>query len=103
MNPRVDDPAEAAWKEFLHSVEGKLAAIGCNDRMKAEPWFRGHTRGDYALLPSLFRYFENPNDEDTWEKAWNMESDFFWEFAARGRELHGVIEEDWDVLFAMQH
>ena len=32
-----------------------------------------------------------------------MEKDLFWEFSARARELHGNIEGDWDILFAMQH
>jgi hypothetical protein len=53
-------------------------------------------------MPSLFRYFERTNEEGTWEKVWNLEKDLYWEFSARARELHGAIDEDWDILFAMQ-
>ena len=54
------------------------------------------------MIPSLFRGFTDPDGKD-WTKIFGKESDLFWEFAARARELHGVIEEDWDILFAMQH
>jgi hypothetical protein len=54
-------------------------------------------------MPSLFRYFEKPNEKGTWTKVWNLEKDLYWEFSARARELHGAIEADWDILFSMQH
>jgi hypothetical protein len=95
--------APYAWAEFLTRIEEARKQVGCADGDNAEAWFRGHTRSDYQLMPSLFRARKNPDSEASWKEIFNKESDLFWEFAARARELHGVVEDDWDILFAMQH
>lgn len=94
---------QAAWRTFLADVAAARTKVGCPEGGDSEAWFRGHTRSDYQLLPSLFRAFEQPNAKKNWQTVFNKESDLFWEFAARARELHGVLEDDWDILFAMQH
>jgi FRG domain len=101
----VVDPEESeeVWRKFLNKIANACRRLRCGEPGGAEAWFRGHDRSSYPLLPSLFRTFEEPNKAKNWKKIWNMESDLFWEFAARARELHGQIEDDWDILFAMQH
>ena len=94
---------QIAWNTFLAEITKARKRVGCPEGGDSEPWFRGHTRSDFKLLPSLFRAFNEPNDEENWQTVFNKESDLFWEFAARARELHGVLEDDWDILFAMQH
>ena len=94
--------SEAVWAEFVTQVSKARARLNCAEGDKYEPWFRGHRCSDYKLIPSLFRGFTDPDGKD-WTEIFGKESDLFWEFAARARELHGVIEEDWDILFAMQH
>lgn len=96
---RTSDP----WTRFLDEIKSARIILNCPEGGTAEAWFRGHTRSDYSLTPSLFRGFKNPDHDQNWRKVFNLESDLFWEFAARARELHGVVEEDWDILFAMQH
>jgi hypothetical protein len=91
------------WPKFQTDIANARKTLGCPENGDTEAWFRGHTRSDYKLMPSLFRAFKNPNDKNNWTKVFNKESDLFWEFAARARELHGVVEDDWDILFAMQH
>ncbi len=97
------DESDELWHEFLNKIETARANLGCGVGFDHEAWFRGHTKSSYQLLPSLFRNFDNPNSDDQWQKIWDIEKDLFWEFSARARELHGVLDDDWDFLFAMQH
>jgi hypothetical protein len=53
-------------------------------------------------MPSLFRN-KKLGTEKSRRKLWALESDLYWEFAARARELHSLPTVDWDYLFAMQH
>lgn len=102
MNNTVTTESEAAWQDFLTRVHTTSRQLNCGHGTESEAWFRGHTKSDYPLMPSLFRGFKKPNGKD-WEKIWGRESDLFWEFTARARQLHSDIEDDWDYLFAMQH
>lgn len=95
------DESDGLFYEFLSAVEAVRTQLGCGTDSTDEAWFRGHTKSSFQLLPSLFRTFDNPREK--WEEIWNTERDLFWEFSARARELHGVLEDDWDFLFAMQH
>jgi hypothetical protein len=97
------DESDELWQKFLNNIETVRRKLGCDSGSRHEAWFRGHTKSSHHLLPSLFRNFENPNSPDQWQKIWNIERDLFWEFTARARELHGVLDDDWDFLFAMQH
>ena len=103
MNETTALHSNDLWSKFLTEIAEARKKVGCPEDGDSEAWFRGHTRSDFKLMPSLFRAFENPDAEENWTKVFNKESDLFWEFAARARELHGVVEDDWDILFAMQH
>ncbi len=95
----VTTASKAEWNKFLETIGQTRRDLGCEQNSVHEAWFRGHSKSSYELLPSLFRYLDNHTVDDIWQK----EKDLFWEFSARARELHGVIESDWDILFAMQH
>ena len=98
------DPATiTSWADFLEAIDKASEQLKQEEEEDADLWFRGHSAHAYKLLPSLFRHFTDLKGEAREEKLWAVESDFFWEFWARGKELHGVIENDWDILFAMQH
>jgi len=105
MNPlRITKKGEAAWYRFLRRIRVAEAAIGCGNKFKTEAWFRGVKDSQaHHLLPSLFRGYDDPNCNKSWHQIWDLESDLFYEFAARAHELHGTLESDWDILFAMQH
>lgn len=102
-----------SWSAFLNEITRVRKELDCYDHGGCEAWFRGHTRADYKLLPSLLRAFPQPDrgrgpkfskiERRIKESVVFKESDLFWEFSARARELHGVLDEDWDILFAMQH
>ena len=94
--------ANEAWTKFLSDVEQAMQELDCIE-LKQDVWFRGLTRSNYDLLPSLFRHFEKPNLPEGWGQARQLESDLFYEFLARAREAHGPSVSDWDVLFTMQH
>lgn len=93
---------DSAWNRFLDDIQKAREDLQCAHGSQEEAWFRGHTNSTYTLLPSLFRRFDDPNGQN-WENVWNVESDLYWEFSARARELHGTTDSDWDFVFAMQH
>jgi FRG domain len=104
MNAPAAAESKRGWAHFLEEINSTCGKIGCVGESDGnEVWFRGHSRSDYELLPSLFRAYQSRDDDKDWTTIWGKESDLFWEFWVRARELHGVIEDDWDVLFAMQH
>jgi hypothetical protein len=93
-----------SWNSFLENVRDSCAQLKCGKGFPQEAWFRRLKDSKaHNLLPSLLRKFKQPNQYPAWKEIWGVESDLFYEFAARARELHGVIESDWDILFAMQH
>jgi len=94
---------DSEWASFLEKISNARKAIGCPEDGRTEAWFRGHANSSHSLLPSLFRAFEDRNPGQGWQRIWNTESDLFWEFYARARELYDSIQDDWDILFAMQH
>lgn len=109
--PGYSPSAFKAWTRFREELAAACLDVGCNAAQGEEPWFRGESRSTYELLPSLLRPTRKQNlaskkgaiTKRQRKQIWEMESDLFWEFAARARELFGVIENDWDILFAMQH
>lgn len=92
--------ANSAWEDFLQRIEQAKQEVAKTDK---EWWYRGAIKSTYDLMPSLFRGYKKPNSERQWSRIWARESDLFWEFSARARELHSHIRSDWDYLFAMQH
>jgi FRG domain len=101
--PLAGADSEKAWAEFIAEISKARSQVDCPEGGGCEPWYRGQRRLDFKLLPSLYRGFADLKKPEVQRTAFGKESDLFWEFAARARELHGVIEEDWDILFAMQH
>ncbi len=94
---------ENKWQHFLSEIRLARKSIGCEEEGEFEVWFRGHTKTEHKLLPSLLRYLRKSGGGRTPNELKIIESNLFYEFSARGKELHGVLEDDWDVLFAMQH
>lgn len=99
----VTSDAREAWQACLSEVQAKSAELRDCATNYWEIWFRGQPHRSYPLMPSLFRGYPAPNSSDTWQHIWGKEQDLYWEFSTRARELHTVVEEDWDILFAMQH
>ena len=99
----VKDDSRKAWQKCLGEIQRKSDELNVSRTKYFDIWYRGQARKSYSLMPSLFRGYPKPNSDKTWKHIWAKEQDLYWEFSARARELHGVIEEDWDILFAMQH
>ncbi len=95
---------QEAWQQFLSAIGAGCEEIGCPLGGEQEAWFRGQTNAErYRLLPGLFRGVEAPDSEPGWTHVRQVESDLFYEFSTRARELHESNMSDWDILFAMQH
>ena len=67
-----------------------------------ECFFRGHSQSTHSLLPGLFRGVEIKGKKIP-DDLWAIESDLFYEFRAKARELHKDHISDWHILFYMQH
>jgi hypothetical protein len=91
-----------SWTRFLDEINRVRQEIGNTAYPDDEFWYRGHADSGYTLLPSLFRN-KATNTASERRKLWSLESDLYWEFSARARELHNLPAVDWDYLFAMQH
>jgi hypothetical protein len=61
--------------------------------LKTPFWFRGHSKKEYSLLPSLFRYKKIPNETNLIEK-FKQNATLL---------LNGNNRDDIDWLFIMQH
>ncbi|SFI47321.1 FRG domain-containing protein [Planctomicrobium piriforme] len=96
-------PGEAAWNRFLSRITDAQDAVKSSGEEAKDLWYRGHSDSRYQLLPSLLRTETDPNQSTVWSKIWQLESDLFWEFSARARELQAGVYDEWDFLFAMQH
>jgi len=86
------------WFEFLNQVEEAKQSLKFKDF--EECFFRGENSSAYALSPGLLR---GVNTKVIPQNLWNIESDLFFEFRAKARELHQTPNDDWDILFYMQH
>jgi hypothetical protein len=63
-------------------------------------WFRGCSRTDYELLPSLYRHPTRNNIDD----IARMEKELITRFRQRSIPFHNrPLTDDWDTLFFMQH
>lgn len=57
-----------------------------------------HTQESYKLIPGLYRGLTKTTKripDDLWER----ESDMFYEFRSKAKELHNHNLNDWDLLF----
>jgi hypothetical protein len=84
----------SAWSSFLDAIqqaESELRFAPGDER-----FYRGHADCTWPLLPTLMRAYPSARIDD-------VESDLFFEFQARAKELHHLQLSDWDVLFFMRH
>ncbi len=79
----------ATWSEFLKEVKQAESDLG-NPR---NIWYRGHTEKSWKLVPSLLRV-------DEWE---TKERELFVEFKKTASRLFDKRNNDWEILFDMQH
>lgn len=88
-----------SWEDLRRRVDDARDVLA-PDRIE-EIWYRGVSRREYRLLPSLLRAFKDkvPSSED----VRGLESDLFFEFLAKARTGDGSVLDHWDVLFLMQH
>jgi hypothetical protein len=86
-----------SWNELLNTIEKAKSQLKEED--DEELWYRGVSRSDYQLIPSLLRCFK-PQDRVA-ENIRKLETDLFFEFLAKAR-TNATLSE-WDVLFLMQH
>ncbi len=77
-----------AWHQFIESVEQAKKAL--EFEKNEEYFFRGHCQSHYQLLPTIFRSLgKGIKKEDLWEN----ESDSFYEFKARAKEVIILCEQ----------
>jgi hypothetical protein len=90
-------------QEDLRVAAKELEEIALSRGNAFDIWYRGENRSGRDLWSSLLRGYSAPNAEPQWSHIWAEEQELYFEFAARARQLHGVINDDWEMLFAMQH
>jgi len=77
------------WNDFLNEVKEAEHALG----NPQELWYRGHSNKDWKLIPSLLR-----------EVGWaEKEKTLFYEFKKTASRLFEKRNNDWEILFDMQH
>jgi FRG domain len=101
--PKRNSDSVEEWNRVLQEIRAAGKALEQRSKEFFDLWYRGSSRSSYSLLPSLFRGYRNPNRKKTWHHIWGHEQDLYWEFASRARQLHGKVDNDWDILFTMRH
>ncbi|MDR3014220.1 FRG domain-containing protein [Delftia acidovorans] len=87
---RINNPLIAnTWPEFLECIKSARTGLGNPSTI----WYRGMSRADYKLLPSLYRF---PNGIE-------KEKDLFNEYERSAARLTTKRSNDWELLFDMQH
>ena len=83
------------WQVFLDEVRAARADLRCSI---SGAWFRGHSDGAHALVPSLFRQPMriDPDFKAEWLQCRGMIDSYKREFAAKRRELErcAAIEDE---------
>jgi hypothetical protein len=77
------------WSEFLDCVRTARSDLGDPSSV----WYRGMSRADYKLLPSLHRA----------KNGLEKEQDLFNEYERSAARLTTKRSNDWELLFDMQH
>src|ERR1043166_3551303 len=92
-------PSAPTWAAFLDAIELAKSQLDLRAGEREECFYRGHGSTRYQLLPTLLRVTAG------WQgrRLWSLESDLFFEFQARARELHGTPVSAWDILQFMRH
>lgn len=91
-------PDWTAWTEFMNDIEAKEKELGL--RPGEHCLYRGEADVEHLLLPTLYR--PDVVKKRTPAQYWQLESDLFFEFQARSRDVREYNSE-WDVLFHMRH
>ena len=89
-----------SWLQFLSEVERVKESLDFEEN--EECFFRGHTQTSYSLIPGLYRGLKKHYKKIP-DYLWQTESDLFYEFRSKARDLHSLNLIDWDILFYMQH
>lgn len=116
----VSKVSREAFAEFRAQVVKERAAIGFpvgvrSTSLYPDCVYRGHASNSYALLPTLLRVrlaqgkalvtAKTPKSkrQQILSEIQDLESQLFYEFLPRGRELVPETRTDWDMLFLMRH
>ncbi len=87
---RINRPLVAdTWPEFLECIRTARSDLGDPSSV----WYRGMSRADYKLLPSLHRA----------SNGLKKEQDMFNEYERSAARLTTKRSNDWELLFDMQH
>jgi len=85
-----------SWTDFLEEVAEVIETENIETDLL---FFRGHSNGDWNLLPSLHRH----TGKDKKKLAY-LESTLYYDFISNGGSLLGKIDKkSWELLFLMQH
>lgn len=90
-----------AWNAFLDEVQAGVHRL-FEHNGDGGVWFRGQPQRSYPLLPALLRGYFDLTSPRTREHIRQQERWLYHEFRSRVREFYGLVNEDWDNLFAMQ-
>jgi hypothetical protein len=96
-----------SWLQFLSKVEQAKEEIGFKDgkegyKSTQECFYRGHTHTSYRLIPGLLRGLDKTVKKIP-KLLGDIESDLYYEFRSKAKDLHNQSVSDWDILIFMQH
>lgn len=77
------------WNDFLDAIREARQELG-NPKII---WYRGHSSGQWNLIPGLHR----------WPEGLDKEANLFGEFQRTASRLFKKRDDDWETLFDMQH
>jgi len=87
------DPWPAIYDELVTNAESFGTA----------PWFRGHCRSEWTLLPTLARVPMDGNARYAFGDRSTREANIYYEFVTRAGEMLPGSNDSWATLFIMQH
>ncbi len=103
----INSASASCWGPLQFRINQVLKRLHFEEDELKEIFFRGQTDAGGLLIPSLVRW---ANLNLPRKKKGNfkrelrvIESDLFFEFRARAKALGLNTDDDWEVLFAMQH
>jgi hypothetical protein len=98
---------ESCWGHLQGKIQKIVKRLKFEDDELKEVFYRGQSDAEGKLAPSLVRWanLNLPREKsgDFKSELRMIESDLFFEFRARAKALGQNTEDDWEVLFAMQH